>query len=69
MGIRHVQCQQAAKAIVDLLKLNGVPANITYKEVFENHLCKLLSTLIKKSADDKERWVLHMHHLVKTPSG
>ncbi|KAK1935986.1 hypothetical protein X943_000750 [Babesia divergens] len=45
----------AAKAIVDLLKLNGVPANITYKEVFENHLCKLLSTLIKKSADDKER--------------
>ncbi|KAK1443473.1 hypothetical protein BgAZ_203490 [Babesia gibsoni] len=44
-----------AKAIVDLLKLNGVPANVTYKEVFESHLCKLLSTLIKKSADDKER--------------
>ncbi|GFE54112.1 hypothetical protein BaOVIS_015160 [Babesia ovis] len=44
-----------AKAIVDLLKLNGVTANITYKEVFQNHLGKLLSTLIKKSADDKEK--------------
>ncbi|CDR94377.1 hypothetical protein, conserved [Babesia bigemina] len=44
-----------AKAIVDLLKLNGVPANVTYKEVFEKHLSKLLSTLIKKSADNEER--------------
>ncbi|GIX62954.1 uncharacterized protein BcabD6B2_23890 [Babesia caballi] len=46
-----------AKAIVDLLRLNGVPANVTYREVFQNHLCKLLSTLITKSADDKERCV------------
>ncbi|ORM39349.1 uncharacterized protein BXIN_3061 [Babesia sp. Xinjiang] len=44
-----------AKAIVDLLKLNGVTANVTYKEVFRNHLGKLLSTLIKKSADDKDK--------------
>ncbi|GBE60460.1 hypothetical protein, conserved [Babesia ovata] len=44
-----------AKAVVDLLKLNGVPANVTYKEVFEKHLSKLLSTLIKKSADNEER--------------
>eukprot|EP00371_Babesia_bovis_P002207 XP_001610854.1 hypothetical protein [Babesia bovis T2Bo] len=47
-----------AKAIVELLRLNGVTANVTYKDVFENHLCKLFSTLIKKSPDDRERHVI-----------
>ncbi|EKX73934.1 conserved hypothetical protein [Theileria equi strain WA] len=46
---------QVSRAIVGLLKLQGIPANVTYQTVFENYLAKQLSTLIKRGPHSQDK--------------
>eukprot|EP00375_Theileria_parva_P003676 XP_766361.1 hypothetical protein [Theileria parva strain Muguga] len=46
---------EVSKAIVGLLKLQGIPTNITYKVLFENYLSKQLSSLMKRHSDSQEK--------------
>ncbi|KAK2196768.1 bifunctional Xrn1 [Babesia duncani] len=44
-----------SKAAIDLLRLQGIPANVTYKTLFEQHLSKMLSSLINQSRNSQAR--------------
>ncbi|XP_953940.1 uncharacterized protein TA05930 [Theileria annulata] len=46
---------EVSKAIVGLLKLQGIPTNITYRVLFENYLSKQLSSLMKRHSDSQEK--------------
>ncbi|UKK00628.2 hypothetical protein MACK_000702 [Theileria orientalis] len=55
---------EVSKAIVGLLKLQGIPTNVTYKILFENYLSNHLSTLMKRYSGSQNKLAMLVERMI-----